>query len=113
MAERRRPGPAAVALAALGAAWPALAPAAQHTVRIEDMRFSPAALAVHPGDRVTWVNHDLVPHTVTGGGGPLDSGLVAAGASWTATVAAPAGTLRYRCTLHPAMTATLTVEDKP
>ncbi|NML17586.1 cupredoxin domain-containing protein [Azohydromonas caseinilytica] len=100
----------------LGAAWlvcPGLADAAPatHTVVIEDMQFKPATLAVRRGDRVAWVNRDLVPHTVTAPG-MLDSGPIAAGATWSAVVGHP-GRLRYLCSLHPTMNATLSVEDTP
>lgn len=93
----------AVALAAAGpAAW-----AATHTVVVEDMRFQPGALTVRRGDRITWVNRDVVPHTATAAKG-FDSGTIAPGASWSFTVK-KTGQLDYVCVLHPMMKARLTV----
>lgn len=78
-----------------------------HTVIIESMRFTPQTLTVRRGDRVTWVNKDLFPHTVTAAG-KFDSHEIAAGASWT-YVAAKAGEYDYVCTLHVGMTGRLEV----
>jgi plastocyanin len=72
------------------------------------MQFKPAALTVHRGDRITWVNKDLFPHTTTGPRGTFDSTSIPAGASWS-FVAAEAGTFAYTCAFHPTMKATLTV----
>jgi plastocyanin len=87
----------------------ASAPAAARTVVIENMQFAPAELHMRRGERVTWVNRDLVPHTATAKDGSFDSGPIAAGASWS-TVAAHAGRIPYACTFHPTMIATLVVD---
>src|SRR5580765_3750962 len=34
-------------------------------VSIDNFSYSPAELTIRPGTRVTWTNHDDVPHTVT------------------------------------------------
>lgn len=78
------------------------------TITIEDMRFSPASLTVHAGDRVTWINHDFVAHTATARG-VFDSGAIAPGKSWTISTLKP-GRYTVACTLHPTMASTLTVE---
>lgn len=111
VAERalRRGIAAAACVAALLACLPSLAaPAATHTVAIEGMQFTPATLTVHRGDKVTWVNKDLVPHTVTAAG-VFDSHSLAPQASWS-WVARKPGRYDYVCTLHPTMKATLVVE---
>jgi len=97
--------PRASHAAASAAAGP---PARVLTVAIDGMRFQPATLAVDPGDRVVWVNKDLVPHTVTARDGRFDSKTIAAGASfaWTAT---GSGRVEYACVYHPTMVATLTL----
>ena len=80
----RRAGAAALCAGLLLAGAPARAAdgsAAEHVVTIEGMRFVPATLAVRRGDRVTWVNKDLVPHTATAQSKAFDSGAIAAGAS--------------------------------
>ncbi|MGH8180055.1 MAG: plastocyanin/azurin family copper-binding protein, partial [Steroidobacteraceae bacterium] len=46
------------------------------------MRFNPQTLTVQRGDRVTWINKDLFPHTVTAAG-KFDSHPIPAGGSWT------------------------------
>jgi plastocyanin len=79
-----------------------------HTVVIEGMRFTPATLTVHRGDRIVWRNKDLVPHTATADK-IFDSHGIPADGSWT-YVAAKAGTLPYACSLHPSMKATLEVQ---
>ena len=73
-----------------------------HAVTIEDMRYNPQTLTVHRGDRITWVNKDLVPHTVTATDGRFDSHPIAPGGSWT-YVARKAGEYDYVCTLHVTM----------
>ncbi len=90
------------ALAEAGAAS-----AARHTVTIEGMMFKPVQLSVKRGDRITWVNADLFPHTVTADG-VFDSQDIGARKSWS-YVASRAGSFAYRCKLHPTMTAHLTV----
>ena len=78
-----------------------------HLVAIEGMKFVPERLEVAAGDTVTWVNKDLVPHTVTAPG--VDSGAIAPGASWK-FVARRAGEMQYVCRFHPTMKAVLVVK---
>lgn len=93
---------------ARGATADAHAKPAAHVVTIEGMQFKPAALTVRRGDRITWVNKDLFPHSATGPKGTFDSMGIPASGSWS-FVAAEAGTFTYTCTFHPTMKATLTV----
>jgi plastocyanin len=81
--------------------------ATHHAVAIEGLMFKPAQLSVKRGDRITWANNDLFPHTVTADG-VFDSQDIAVGKSWS-YVAERAGTYAYRCKLHPTMTARLIV----
>ena len=97
---------AACALALL--VLPFAAGAETHTVVIEGMQMQPAALTVKRGDKVTWRNKDIVPHTVTAPG-KFDSKGISGGASWSWTAGAK-GRYDYVCTYHPGMKATLTVE---
>jgi plastocyanin len=85
------------------------APAATHTVIIENMQFNPPQLQVHRGDRIVWVNKDLFPHTATAASHSFDSGGIAAGASWT-YVASKAGEYPYGCTFHPSMKGMIQVQ---
>jgi plastocyanin len=82
--------------------------AATHAVTIEGMKFQPDTVTVQRGDRITWTNKDLVPHTVTSAGA-FDSGAIAPGKSWS-WVAAKPGAHDYVCTYHPTMKARVTVK---
>jgi len=84
------------------------AEAAAHVVTIEALQFQPATLTVHRGDRITWMNKDLFPHTATGPKGTFDSTSIPAGGSWTFVTDKP-GTFTYSCAFHTTMKATLTV----
>jgi plastocyanin len=77
------------------------------------MRFQPAVLAVKRGDRVVWLNSDVVPHTATAAttAKSFDSSTIAPGASWAMTAKQP-GQLDYVCTLHPMMKASLVVKER-
>jgi len=74
-----------------------------HVVEIHGMAFTPAALDVAVGDTVTWINHDVVPHTATAEDGAWDSGSLKQGAEWSLVVKA-SGPVDYRCAFHPQMT---------
>lgn len=78
-----------------------------HVIVIEGVQFVPDSLTVHPGDKVTWINKDPFPHTVTSPGS-FDSHSIASGASWV-YIAAQTGTYAYTCTLHPNMRGMLHV----
>jgi hypothetical protein len=85
-------------------------PPTPRAIMIMNMAFTPGTITVPPGTKVTWTNMDSVPHTVTssGSGGPLNSPLIQPNASWSHTFAT-AGTYHYYCSVHPNMTATITV----
>lgn len=80
------------------------------TIKITDYKFAPAATSVPVGTKVTWINEDSVPHTVSVSKGPVkfDSGLLSKGQSFSYTFTS-AGTYSYYCAVHPDMTATITV----
>jgi plastocyanin len=79
-----------------------------YTIAIENMQFNPKALAVRKGDRIVWVNRDLIPHTVTAHSRAFDSSSIAPGASWV-LVPASNGNYAYVCSFHPTMKGMLTV----
>ena len=96
---------AAAALPMVGVAATAQAQTT-HTVAIRGFAFEPADLTINAGDTVIWVNEDDAPHTATGGGfdtGALNKG-EQRGFRFTSS-----GSINYRCTIHPAMRATLTI----
>lgn len=86
------------------------APASGTAVAIKGFAFSPASLTVKAGTKVTWTNQDSDAHTVTsdGSGGPLNSKAMNTGDTFSYTFGRP-GTYKYLCTIHPFMTATVTV----
>lgn len=81
-----------------------------HTVNIKDLLFTPSDLSVNIGDRIIWVNKDLIPHTATAKSDVWDSGEITTGNSWQ-TDLAKAGIINYICAYHPSMTARITVID--
>ncbi|WP_418961247.1 cupredoxin domain-containing protein [Streptomyces tritici] len=77
---------------------------------IKDFRFEPTDLTAAPGAKVSVVNEDSAPHTVTAeAANAFDTSTIEGGR--TATFIAPptVGTYRYLCDIHPSMTGTLTV----
>ena len=73
------------------------------------MKFVPERLEVAAGDRITWTNRDIVPHTVTAKSAGIESGELAQGKSWTYVARKP-GEIAYICRLHPVMHGTLIVK---
>lgn len=90
-----------------GAAAPAAHAAADPTVAIKDFRFAAAALTIHAGETVTWVNEGPSSHTATGQGG-FDTGVLRAGQSASHQFTSP-GTFSYFCSIHPNMRASVVV----
>ncbi len=70
--------------------------------------FTPATVTVDAGTAVRWRNNDSREHTVTSGSQAFDSGLIAAGATFTRVFSTP-GTFSYLCLIHPDMTGTIAV----
>lgn len=104
----RRDSLLGIAATALAASARAGSGGSSHTVVIENMRFDPSLLTVKRGDKVTWVNKDLFPHTATAADKKtFDSGEIPAAGSWSFVVRA-AGQFEYICKLHPTMKGTLT-----
>lgn len=85
-------------------------PAADGEVRINQMRFEPAAVNVKAGETVTWRNDANMPHTVSarGEGGPK-SATLGSGQAFSHTFDEP-GTYEYYCALHPGMTGKVVVQ---
>jgi plastocyanin len=79
-------------------------------VTIGDRVFIPPTLEVATGATVEWTNADSETHTVTASEGAFDSGILAEGAAFSATLDAP-GSYAYLCAIHPEMTGTITVSD--
>ena len=99
-------------MAAMLICAPAASAQDEMTVSIQDFFFDPDQLSVAPGTTVTWVNEGQAPHTVTSTDGKeLDSATLQPGESYSFTFKDDdAGeTYAYQCTIHPQMTASVTV----
>ena len=101
---------AASALAVTLGAAPAATPDPEDatTVRIVNFAYTPVALHVRAGDRVTFVNTDDDAHTVTADDTSFDSAGLDTNGSWQ-HVFARVGTYHYFCALHPYMKGTIDV----
>ena len=82
-------------------------------VQMKNIQFDPRTVTVRKGSTVQWTNEDSVNHDVTKVSGPgpkfsSGSGNLASGDSYQQTFRT-AGTIKYRCTIHPGMTGTIVV----
>jgi plastocyanin len=78
-------------------------------IKMQNIQFSPKDTTVKVGDKVTWTNDDNTDHNVTAqSGADFKSKDFGNGGTFSFT-ADKAGTIKYVCTIHPGMTATLTV----
>lgn len=83
-----------------------LARAAEHVVEIRGFVFVSGAIDVQPGDTITWINYDIVPHTATAIDGSWDSGEIAPGDRKSLHLP-PSLTRSYVCLYHGAMRGSL------
>lgn len=84
-------------------------------IHMVNSAFVPSDITVQRGTTVTWVNTDLVPHTVTSGSeqaptGLFDSHELVHMQTFSYTFNIP-GVYAYYCDLHAGMTGTITVTD--
>lgn len=78
-------------------------------IKMQNIAFDPKAVTVKVGQKVTWTNDDSVDHNVTSQSGEtIKSQNFGKGATFSFTPT-KAGAIKYVCTLHPGMDATLTV----
>ena len=77
-------------------------------IHIANFAFTPPALTVSPGQKVTWTNADSIPHTSTSADKRWNSGPLEPGASFSVTFDKP-GTYFYGCSIHPFMQAKVIV----
>jgi plastocyanin len=78
-------------------------------IKMQNIQFSPKATTVKVGQKVTWVNEDTVDHNVTANSGASFKSKDFGNGATFAFTPTKAGTIKYVCTIHPGMTATLTV----
>lgn len=75
-----------------------------HLVVIQDFKFNPDKLRVRAGDRITWNNRDIAPHTATASDERWDTGEIKMGQTQSIR-ATPDMSGTYFCRFHPQMTA--------
>src|SRR5262249_14456703 len=78
------------------------------TVTIDNFTFSPAILTIKPGTKVTFVNHDDIPHLIVDVAGKFRSKVLDTDDSFSMTFAT-AGDVTYFCGLHPHMKAKIVI----
>jgi plastocyanin len=106
---RRFVGTALVGAAfAAGALAPVMA-SVDVTVKIDNFAFGPEQLTVKASTTVTWINQDDIPHTVVASNHSFKSKALDTDDKFSFTFTTP-GSYEYFCSLHPHMTAMVTVE---
>jgi plastocyanin len=79
------------------------------TIKMQNIQFAPKDTTVKVGQKVTWTNDDNTDHNVTAdSGADFKSKDFGSGGTFEFTPD-KAGTIKYECTIHPGMTATLNV----
>jgi plastocyanin len=71
--------------------------------------YSPNPVTVTVGTTIRWMNNDNVAHTSTANDSSWNSGSIAPGGSFSRTFMS-AGSFPYKCTIHPNMVGTVTVQ---
>ena len=79
-----------------------------HVVEIRNFEFSPRELTVAPGDTVTWINRDIVPHTATARDEGWDSDSIETNDRWRMTIREGQDE-DYFCRFHPSMVGRLRI----
>lgn len=83
--------------------------AAATKITIDNFSFTPADVTVPIGTTITWVNHDDVPHTVVSNDKKFKSKALDTDDTFSFTFT-QGGTYEYYCSVHPKMTAKVTVK---
>ena len=81
--------------------------AADHIVEVRQMAFVPASITVRKGERVTFINRDIVMHDITEEKKAWQSHPLGTGKSWTLTITRSAD---YYCSIHPVMRGKIIVK---
>jgi len=84
--------------------------AATSEIGIDNFSFAPIALTVRAGSRVTWTNHDDIPHNVVATDKAFASPVLDTDEKFTHEFNRP-GEFSYYCSIHPKMTGKLIVSE--
>lgn len=87
-----------------------VAPIAFVDIAIKDRAFTPSALTIKKGTRVTWTNYNSVTHSVTADNEGPQSSVLKPGQQFSYTFT-KVGTFPYHCAVHKGMNATITVTE--
>lgn len=98
---------AACLLALLGAGM-AIGAATNPVVDIGNFAFAPKTISVAAGTRLTFRNHDDVPHSIVIPDLQVNSGMLDTDDKFETALTKP-GTYTYFCGVHPQMTGKITV----
>ena len=82
--------------------------AQEHVIEIVGFKFVPEKIEVNPGDTVTWINRDIVPHTATGKDGSWGTGTLNQNESKSFVVRQKMET-SYFCRFHINMIGSISV----
>ena len=86
-------------------------PTGAAVIKIKDFAFSPSEVKVKKGTKITWINNDSAPHTITSdSGAPLDSATIFTGQSFVFVIN-DVGNYDYHCKIHPTMKSRIIVEE--
>ena len=80
-----------------------------HHLEIRDLAFPSELRSVASGDTITWINGDIVPHTVSEETGAWDSGDLPTSGSFTLVVPPDADSVAFHCDYHPFMRGSIRV----
>jgi len=81
-----------------------------HTVEIKQMKFYPDEINAHKGDKIVWINKDIVEHDVTEFAKKRwASSKLATGASWSMVITQSE---IYYCNLHVVMRGKIIVDGE-
>jgi plastocyanin len=78
-------------------------------IKMQNIAFDPKDVTVKVGQKVKWVNEDSVDHNVTANSGATFKSSNFGKDGTFEFTPDKAGTIKYVCTIHPGMTATLNV----
>ena len=91
-----------------------ISPGADMTINITGINgaqsFAPSPTTVNVGQRVIWKNTDTRSHDASADNGNFTTPVLASGASSDPIAMNTRGTFTYKCTIHPSMVGTITVQ---
>ena len=83
------------------------------TIHMKNNAFVPQVLTALPGTGITWINDDVVAHSIKMSGpnnAGFNSGDIMPGSSWSYTFGSREGTFAISCVNHPDMNGTVIIK---